>query len=110
MGLGDILPEGPIRSRISSSTGENFSDVTIRELEDEFGEQAVARGISYMASLAEAEENYKESATAERMKDGYGEAAKGLSGKEPDEPTTKVEEASEKWAEESRDSGIGLED
>lgn len=108
MGLGDILPEGPIRSRINPGSDKDFSDITVGELEEEFGEQAVARGISYMSSLAEAEENYKESATADRMKEGYKDAAETLSGESDVEPTTEVERASKKWAEESKDSGIGL--
>lgn len=74
-------------------------DTTIGELIDDVGEGAVIRGIKYMYSLSEADENYKDAMEPERMERGFREA-----GVEGENVTT----ASEKWAKESNDKGIGI--
>lgn len=108
MGLGDILPDGPLRSRLGD--GQTEGDITVSDLKDMYGEEAVNRGLSYMESLSDADENFKESVSPEQMEEGYDEAAKTYSDDEDATVSdkTKVEEASEKWAEETKDNGLGL--
>lgn len=74
-------------------------DTTVQELINDVGESAAIRGLKYMYSLAEADENYKESMKPEAMEEGFREA-----GVEGENVTT----ASEKWARESNDRGIGI--
>ena len=108
MGLGDILPKGPLRSRLSD--GESEEDITVSDLRDMYGDEAVDRALSYMESLSEADENFRESVSQEQMEEGYDEAAKTYTDDEDAEASdrTKVEQASRKWAEESSESGLGL--
>lgn len=83
------------------------SDVTVRDLINMYGREAVRRGLSYMESLSEAEEEYKQSA-----EDGGGYAegiARGVTDPEDLDPE-KREEINERWAEGMEEGGLGLDD
>lgn len=105
MALGDILPEGPIRRRFGSDT-EN-DEITLQDLEDEFGEEAVQRGLAYMASLSEADANYRKKVGE---KNYVREGLTGV-GQSPDdaEVTEDAEKANENWQQKSKEKGLGLE-
>lgn len=77
---------------------------TIGELIEIHGEEAVKRGISYMESLSEAEESYRESVNGDRFKRGV-ENAYGV-----EEGGERVEEAVSKWEESMRENGLGVTD
>lgn len=82
-------------------------DITIRELIDIHGEEAVRRGLSYMESLSEAEQNFKEAAGESS---GYAEeTAKGVNMEDEMDPETR-EEINNRWAEGMKDGGLGLDD
>lgn len=74
-------------------------DTTVQELINDVGESAAIRGIKYMYSLSDAEESYKESMNPENMEEGFRSA--GIEGEG-------VSEASEKWAKQASESGIGV--
>lgn len=101
MGLRDAVPEGPLRKRLKS---DKPSEITISDLREEFGTEAVNRGIAYMASLADADKNYRESIDPEKMK---RETLKSLGA--PDaEPAEGLKKASDKWERKSKEKGIGI--
>lgn len=79
-----------------------MDEITIADLKDQFGEQILARGLSYMESLEEADQNYRESAN--------GQYTDGLRrhGVEIDEDTE--EKADSAWTDGMNEKGIGLEE
>lgn len=79
------------------------ADATVKDLIDEYGFEAVKRGLSYTQSLVQAEEEFKRSATSEKMEEGYDEA--GL----PSDHE-KTQEASDAWEESMQEEGLGLDD
>lgn len=101
MGLLGSLPEGPIRSRLDDGD-KKLSEVTLADLKEQFGEDALARGLSYMESLNDADKNYREA--AERQ---YTRGLKDR-GVEMDEETE--QKADEAWAQGMRETGIGIDD
>lgn len=102
MGLGDLLPKGPLRQRFGSDTDE----ITVSDLEDEFGEEVVKRGISYMASLADADEEYRKSVQGSNY---VKESLRGFA-ESPDEVEVSddAEEANNEWRRNSQEGGLGL--
>lgn len=101
MGLLDSLPEGPIRGRLDNGD-KSLRDITLADLKDQFGEDALARGLAYMESLADADENYRQAAN--------GQYTEGLQrrGVEMDENTE--QKADEAWAKGMEETGIGIRD
>lgn len=79
-------------------------DITIAELEQQYGTEAVSRALQYMASLRQAEQKFKESADPDRMKQGYEDAF----GVEPS--GQEVEEGVENWADSMEESGLGIDE
>jgi hypothetical protein len=93
LGLGDR----PLSERVDE-------DTTIAELREQYPEEAVNRAIDYLESLMEAEDSYKESVE----EGGYAEGwAEGLGA---DIEDGAAEDMDEEWAEESKRSGLGIED
>lgn len=89
-----------LESIIEESKGERLPDsVTLGELRDELGDEVVRRGIGYMSSLIEADNNYRD-VDKEDMKEGYSRA--GVGGD--------VDKVAEKWASEMKDNGLGLQE
>jgi len=87
-----------LESIIEQSKGDRVpDDVSVGELREKFGEEAVRRGIGYMSSLSEADSNYRD-ADKDDMKDGYSKA--GVEGD--------VDGVAEKWAAEMESNGLGL--
>lgn len=86
----------------------DLSDITVRDLVDMYGKEAVRRGISYMESLAEAEEEFKQSIDNDPE---YAEQyTKGVAGDPEEVPESKREEINSAWAEGMREGGLGLDD
>lgn len=94
MGTDDIVTEQEL--------GQFDDSTTVGDLRAVFGDSAVKRALNYMASLSEAEEEYREATQKERYRDGMAEMA----GKDADEIGEKVEEASEDWEERTNSLGI----
>lgn len=90
-----------------SVSEEELSEVTIRDLIDMYGHEAVRRGLSYMESLSEAEDNYKQS--TEEQAD-YAEGFIDQTADPEDVPKEKRAEINNKWAEGMEESGLGLDD
>ena len=89
---------------IVDGSAAQFEDVTVGELIQQYGEEPVRRGLSYMASLSDADQNYRE---ASRKADEYGEGySKGVA----DDPDADTEEIENRWADAIEDSGIGIND
>lgn len=78
-------------------------DTTIEDLARMYSREAVKRGISYMDSLADADRQFRESASREDMSEGYAEA-------DLDTDHENVQEASEEWADSMEESGLGIND
>lgn len=78
------------------------SEVTLKDLIVMFGEESVRRGLQYMSSLKEADEEFKKSGSKEAML----EALKEMTGE--DEPTEGMKELSDNWSEEMENQGLGL--
>lgn len=96
MSIDNIIPDNGEEIVLNES-------MTVGELVNKYGEEAVRRGISYMHSLAEAEKEYKKSATSEQMREGYEKA-----GLDPEHEET--EKASGAWAESMNENGLGIND
>lgn len=101
MGILNSLPDGPIRSRLDNGD-KSLDEITLADLRDQYGEGVLARGLSYMESLSEADENYREAA-----EDQYTEGLKRM-GVELDEEAE--EEVDKAWKEGMKESGIGVDD
>lgn len=101
MGLLDSLPDGPIRGRLNDGD-KRLDEITLADLKEQFGEDALARGLAYMESLSDADKNYREAAG--------GQYTKGLKerGVEMDEKTE--QRADEAWAQGMKETGIGIDD
>lgn len=95
MGIDDIAPDDGDNPSFSEST-------TVGELKSKYGDACVIRALSYMESLSDAQESYKESADSQRMKEGYDKA--GVADGDGD----KLDKATNKWEEKMRDAGLGL--
>lgn len=91
-----------------SASEEDLSEVTIRDLINMYGREAVRRGLSYMESLSDAEENFKRSVEdeaeyAEEYADEYVDDPEDI-------PPEKRKEINERWAEGMKKGGLGLDD
>lgn len=101
MGLVDTLRDGPIRSLLKGGD-KPLDEITLADLREQFGEEAVNRGVAYMASLSEADENHR---TADGKSYVEGMERSGVSIEEE-----KKDELAQKWESEQEEQGIGLED
>lgn len=90
MGIQDLVP--------GEDSLIDHPDLTVQDLIDMFGREAVRRGLEYTRSLSEADQEFRQSADPDRMTEGYREA--GVDGE--------VEPVSNKWAQSSREGGLGL--
>ena len=79
---------------------EEMMTLSVSDLVDEYGKEAVRRGLEYMNSLSEADENFKESVTEDNLEEGYREA--GIKGD--------LDPVTSHWAEQSKQEGLGLDD
>lgn len=101
MGIGKVIHN----ERLEEAVGDkniNVDQYPIGALIDKFGLEATIRGIAYMRSLKEADENYREEVDGNSMKEGYEKA--GVSGEEA------TEEASNLWESKSKEKGLGLDE
>jgi len=79
---------------------------TIGELREMLGEEAVNRGVSYMLSLADAQEAYRKNVQSEQYEEGLSQA--GIS--DDDIESEAVQKATSKWASNSEENGLGIDD
>lgn len=75
-------------------------DVTIGDLIDNYGREAVRRGLKYTQSLHDADEEFRKSANPETMEEGYREA--GVRGD--------IDPVTDEWSAGMEKSGLGLDD
>lgn len=75
-------------------------DLTIADLINLFGREPVRRGLNYMEKLPTAQENYRKSASGDKMERGYREA--GVRGD--------VSPAADEWERGMEKSGLGIDD
>lgn len=75
-------------------------EITVRELIEMFGREAVRRGLEYTRSLSKADKEFRESVDPVRMEEGYRDA--GVEGD--------LEPVTEKWSVKSKEGGLGLDD
>lgn len=76
--------------------------VTLADLIQLFGEEPVRRGLQYMASLEEADKEYK--------KTNSDELLEGLQDwTDSDDPTEQMIETSDHWSKRMKEEGIGIE-
>lgn len=80
---------------------DEIRTMTVDQLISIYGEESVARGLSYMQSLKRADLEYRESANPEDLDEGWKE------GYDVDEVDT---DAADKWAERMEDSGLGIDE
>jgi len=104
MGLDNLKNDDPLADWVKNSSHDSLDGVTIGELKEEFGEESVNRSISYLISLIEADERYRESADSEEY---AREAARGQ-GAEVDEVDGELQEAAASWEDAMQESGLGL--
>lgn len=102
MSLDELIPEEQ-----ANVLADSPSEVTIEDLFRIYGEGAVRRGISYMASLDEAEQNYKESAKEGDYADNMVES---VTGDEDAIPEERKQEMQSKWDEAMNEEGLGLDE
>lgn len=98
----DLKPEQQAAAVVGLSPS-----TTISELIDEFGLKEVKRGLSYMSSLSDAQENFKKSASDS---DYAKRVAQGLSEDVEDVSDSKIQELQEEWSESMEEGGLGLDD
>jgi len=79
---------------------EGRRDLTVGELVDIYGKEAVRRGLEYMESLQEADQEFRKSANPEDLSEGLEEAFDVENIEDPD--------SSERWAESVKEDGLGL--
>lgn len=79
--------------------------MTLRELIDIHGKEAVRRGVRYIHSLSDADEEYRESADRSKMREGYERGYKVDTSGNKD-----VEEATSRWEDKMRKNGIGIDE
>jgi len=104
MGIGKVVRD----DRLEEALGDeaiNVDQYPIATLIDKFGLEATIRGIAYMRSLKEADENYKKSADGESYKGGVKDSL-GIEGDASEE----AEEAVSKWESGMEDGGLGLDE
>lgn len=84
---------------------DQYGDWTIDQLAQLYGEEAVRRGLSYIANLSEADKQYRQSADGEEYKRRTAQEITGDEDSAPDdwEPQSKWEKAVET-------GGLGLEE
>lgn len=101
MNLDDVMSDDE-----PPSLAQSMGNVTVAELIQLHGEEAVRRGLSYMASLSEADENFRESG-AEGA--DYGEEyIKAIAGEEANVDGEKAERLQSDWEEAMEGDGLGL--
>lgn len=100
MGLLDSLPEGPIRGRLKNGD-KSLDEITLADLKEQFGADALARGLAYMESLTDADKSYREAAN--------GQYTEGLQRKGVEMDETTEQKADEAWAKGMEETGIGIE-
>lgn len=88
---------------IVNGSAAQFEDVTVAELIQQYGEKPVRRGLSYMASLSDAEQSYINSLDEREYEESVTE---GLTG----ERSSNGSEPANKWAERAKEEGIGLDE
>lgn len=77
--------------------------LTVEEVIDRYGKEAVRRGMEYMLSLQDADANYRQSA---RDTDGYSEeVTEAYTGER-----TEMEELDERWSESMEERGLGIDE
>lgn len=81
---------------------ESMSDVTVSELVQQYGREATKRGLQYIISLSEAEQEFKQSANPKALDEGWREGFDI----EDDIDT----DASDIWAEKMEERGLGLDE
>lgn len=79
-------------------------DISVAQLIDRYGYEAVRRGLEYTMSLSEADEEYRKSANTENLESRIREA---FNVPEDEDIDT---EAIEKWQEAMENEGIGIEE
>lgn len=95
MGIQDLGHEDELIAR---------RDLTIGDLIDIFGREPTRRGLEYMKSLNDAEKEFVESISQEELEKGWREAYNMENVGED------AERAASKWADESREKGLGLDE
>lgn len=103
MSLDELVPDEQ-----AEHLTEMSDDTTIQDLINIYGKEAVRRGLSYMASLEQADQEFRESASES---DEYGKRfteAQTDGEVEVDEKT--VDKVNEDWQDAMEGDGLGLED
>lgn len=85
---------------------EGLREWSIGDLEEMFGTSAVARAMSYLKSLEQAQQAYKESTPGRHYKEGLADAFD----MDVDELGERVDSATDRWRESMEDKGLGLDD
>lgn len=94
---------GALDELISQKKIDDMDEVTVRELRQIFGSESVRRGLSYMASLSDAEVNYREASNGEQYIEGMEQAFDAEI--DEDSPAT---EAAKRWQEAMENGSLGI--
>lgn len=81
---------------------------TVSELKNEYGDEAVIRGLRYMASLSEADTEYRNATDTEQYIEQTRDAF-GVSDTDPS-PSEAEQHAAAEWKSHMQDSGLGLDE
>lgn len=101
MSLDELVPDEQ-----AEQLTEIPEDTTIQTLIDIYGEEAVRRGISYMASLREADEEFRKSTSKDH---NYAQKmSEALTSEDVDVEDEMVSEANSSWEESMEGDGLGL--
>jgi hypothetical protein len=99
MSLDDMAEERSSADRVM----EDPEAWRVSDLMELFGREATRRGVEYMVSLVEADQEYRQSANPDDLDEGW---ARGYGVEDKDLDT----EASDKWAEMMEEKGLGLDE
>lgn len=96
-----------IEDVVSENNSHEFDDsITLGELREILGDEAVNRGVSYMLSLVDAQEKYRKSVKSEQYEEGLSQA--GISDESIDSEA--VQKATSKWESNSEENGLGIDE
>jgi len=91
-------------------------DLTVQQLVDIYGKEAVRRGLSYIINLQSADESYRQAANPEKSQEFIQKTAEGVAEVEPgqeidpEELPESAKEAQSEWEKQMEEKGLGLED
>jgi len=102
MGL-DSLTDEDLATLVGRVDKDSADEITLSDLKDAYGDEPVRRAITYMESLREADENYRNADSGDDYSERFAEGIMGEDAEGAD-----LSDAQSRWEEGMKESGIGL--